>query len=93
MLSSNKSSRTEARGVCSSLKSNGYVNGLVKEIVHDLGCGASLVRVVFHDTYTFKLKKELKKELFVAAEGTRTGQVWEISQVDLMAPVAKIPMD
>ena len=41
------------------------------------------------NTYKFKLKKEL----FVAAEGTRMGQVWEIFQVDLMAPVEKILMD
>ena len=62
---------------------------LVKEIAHDLGCGVFLVRAVFRDTYKYKLNKEL----FVAAEGTRTGQVWEILRVDLMAPMAKIPMD
>ena len=28
------------------------------------------------------LTSNLKKELFVAAEGTRTGQVWKILQVD-----------
>ena len=63
---------------------------LVKEeVVHDPGCGAPLVRAVFRDTYKFRLKKEL----FFAVEGTCTGQVWEILQVDLMAPVAKILMD
>ena len=89
VLSCNRSSRTEARGGFSSLKSNGYEKGLVKEVVHDPGRAVPPVRAVFRDTYTFKLKKEL----FVAVEGTRTSQVWEILQVDLMAPVAKIPMD
>ena len=70
-----------------SLKSNGYVNGLVKEFVRDPGCGVLPVRAVFRDTY------KLKKELFLAVEGTCMGQVWEILQVDLMAPVAKILMD
>ena len=42
-------------------------------------------------TLTSSIK--LKKERFVAAEGTRTGHVWKILQVDLMAPVGKIPMD
>jgi large subunit ribosomal protein L8e len=49
---------------------NGYVKGLVKEIIHDPGRGAPLARVVFRDIYKFKLRKEL----FVAVEGTYTGQ-------------------
>ena len=69
--------------------SSGYVKGLVKEIVHDPGCGVPLLRAVFRDTCKFKLKKGL----VVAVEGTRPDQVWEILQVGLMAPVAKIPMD
>ena len=40
VLGCNRSSRTEARGGCSSLKSNGCEKGLVKEIVHDPGCGS-----------------------------------------------------
>ena len=89
VLSCNRSSRIEAREGCSSLKSNGNEKGLVKEIVHDPGCGVSLVRAVIRDTN----KSKLKKDLFVAVEGTCTGQVWEILQVDLMAKVTKIPMD
>ena len=88
-MSCNRSSRNEERGGCSSFKSDGYEKGLVKEIVHDPGCGVLLGRAVFRDTYKFKLKNEL----FVAAGGIRTGQVWEIFQVDLMAPVAMILMD
>lgn len=33
---------------------NGYVRGLVKEIVHDPGRGAPLARIVFRDPYRYK---------------------------------------
>ena len=39
------------------------MKGLVKEIVHDPGCGVSLARVVFRDTYKFKLKKDCSWQL------------------------------
>jgi len=48
---------------------NGYVKGLVKEIIHDPGRGAPLAKVVFRDPYRYKLNKML----FVAAEGMHTG--------------------
>eukprot|EP00911_Craspedida_sp_UC1_P000390 UC1_evm4s297 len=48
---------------------NGYIKGLVKEIIHDPGRGAPLARVVFRDPYRYKLSKQL----FVAAEGMHTG--------------------
>merc|ERR1711934_482491 len=44
---------------------NGYVKGVVKEIVHDPGRGAPLARVHFRHPYKYKLQKEL----FVDAEG------------------------
>jgi len=49
---------------------NGYVKGVVKEIIHDPGRGAPLAVVAFRDRY----KYGLKKELMVAAEGLYTGQ-------------------
>merc|ERR1711934_1281995 len=49
---------------------NGYVKGVVKEIVHDPGRGAPLARVHFRHPYKYKLQKEL----FVAAEGMYSGQ-------------------
>ena len=49
---------------------NGYVKGVIREIIHDPGRGAPLARVVFRDPYKYKLNKEL----FVAAEGMYTGQ-------------------
>merc|ERR1711879_895397 len=49
---------------------NGYVKGVVKEIVHDPGRGAPLARVHFRHPYKYKLQKEL----FVAVEGMYSGQ-------------------
>jgi len=49
---------------------NGYVKGVVRDIIHDPGRGAPLATVVFRDPYRFRLKKET----FIAAEGTHTGQ-------------------
>jgi len=48
----------------------GYVKGVVSEIVHDPGRGAPLAKVQFRNQY--KYKKD--HELFVAAEGMYTGQ-------------------
>merc|ERR1712063_191087 len=48
----------------------GYVKGVVREIVHDPGRGAPLARVSFRHPYQYKLQKEL----FIAAEGMYTGQ-------------------
>merc|ERR1711881_746485 len=49
---------------------NGYIKGVVKDIIHDPGRGAPLAVVHFRDPYRYKVKKEL----FVAAEGMYTGQ-------------------
>jgi large subunit ribosomal protein L8e len=48
----------------------GYIKGVVKEIIHDPGRGAPLAVVTFRDPYRFKMRKEL----FVCAEGMHTGQ-------------------
>lgn len=49
---------------------NGYVKGVVKDIIHDPGRGASLAVVSFRNPYRFKKDKVL----LVATEGTYTGQ-------------------
>ncbi|XP_059450887.1 large ribosomal subunit protein uL2-like [Corylus avellana] len=49
---------------------SGYLRGVVTEIIHDPGRGASLARVQFRHPFRYKLQKEL----FVAAEGMYTGQ-------------------
>merc|ERR1712093_945752 len=49
---------------------NGFVKGVVKELVHDPGRGAPLARVVFRNARSFKLDKHLMP----AVEGTYSGQ-------------------
>merc|ERR1712070_167829 len=48
----------------------GFVKGVVKDIIHDSGRGAPLVKAAFHNARTYKLDKNL----FPAVEGTYTGQ-------------------
>jgi len=52
------------------LEKEGYIKGVVKDILHDPGRGAPLAKVVFRDPYRYKLRKEY----FVAAEGMFSGQ-------------------
>jgi len=49
---------------------NGYIKGVVKDIIHDPGRGAPLAIVHFRDPYKYKVRKEL----FIAAEGMYSGQ-------------------
>jgi large subunit ribosomal protein L8e len=49
---------------------NGYIKGVVKDIIHDPGRGAPLAVVVFKDPYRYKIRKEI----FLAVEGMYTGQ-------------------
>jgi len=49
---------------------NGFIRGVVRELVHDPGRGAPLARVVFRDPYKYRHQNEY----FLAAEGTYTGQ-------------------
>jgi len=49
---------------------HGYIKGVVKQILHDPGRGAPLAEVHFRNP----LKYGVDKELFIAAEGTYTGQ-------------------
>lgn len=49
---------------------NGYIRGVVKDIVHDSGRGAPLAKVQFRNAYKFKRDNET----FVATEGMYTGQ-------------------
>ena len=49
---------------------NGYIRGIVKEIMHDPGRGAPLARVVFNRAIGYGKKEEV----MIAAEGMHTGQ-------------------
>jgi len=49
---------------------NGYLKGVIKDIVHDPGRGAPIAKVVFRHPYRYKLETFN----FIAAEGLYTGQ-------------------
>jgi len=49
---------------------NGYVKGVVKEVIHDPGRGAPLAKVQFRHPYKFKTVTET----FIAVEGVYSGQ-------------------
>uniref|UniRef100_A0A061SA28 Large subunit ribosomal protein L8e n=1 Tax=Tetraselmis sp. GSL018 TaxID=582737 RepID=A0A061SA28_9CHLO len=49
---------------------NGYIRGVVTDIIHDPGRGAPLAKVTFRDPIKYKHQKEL----FIAAEGIYSGQ-------------------
>lgn len=82
---------------------NGYIKGVVRDIVHDPGRGAPLAVVHFRDPYRYKIRKEL----FVAAEGMYTGQfiycgkkahlavgnVMPIGMISSHSSVFKVPFD
>ena len=48
---------------------NGYIKGVVKEIMHESGRGAPLARIQFHNAYKYKMDNEL----MIAVEGMYTG--------------------
>jgi len=50
---------------------NGYVKGIVKDIVHDAGRGAPLAEVHFRHPYKYKIDKQH----MIAAEGMYNGQL------------------
>eukprot|EP00921_Rhytidocystis_pertsovi_P013887 GHVQ01022574.1.p1 GENE.GHVQ01022574.1~~GHVQ01022574.1.p1 ORF type:complete len:262 (-),score=33.25 GHVQ01022574.1:494-1279(-) len=70
----------------------GYLKGLVKDIIHDPGRGAPLARVEFRNPY--KYKKD--KQLFIAVEGMYTGQFVYCGKtaaltVGNVLPIGKMP--
>jgi large subunit ribosomal protein L8e len=70
-----KSHNTHRKGAAKlraldSAERHGYVRGVVTEVLHDSGRGAPLARVEFRDQIRYKKDKQL----FIAAEGTYTGQ-------------------
>lgn len=40
-------------------KLHSYIKGIMKDIIHDPGCGTPLIKVVFWDPYRFKKRMEL----------------------------------
>jgi len=71
---------------------NGYLRGLVKDIVHEPGRGAPLALVVFRDPYSYKLRTET----FIATEGLSTGSFLYVGKKASLAvgnvlPVGQLP--
>ena len=71
---------------------HGYVKGVVKEILHEAGRGAPLMKVAFRHSYKFKTVKET----MVAAEGMYSGQfIYCGSKAQLkvgnVLPIGKMP--
>ena len=70
----------------------GFIRGVVKQIVHDPGRGAPLAKVVFRDPYRYKQHEET----FIANEGVTTGQFIYAGakaalQVGNILPLASVP--
>lgn len=71
---------------------HGYIKGIIKDIVHDPGRGAPLVKVQFQDPYRYKRRLET----FVAVEGNYTGQAIYCGkkaqlQIGNVLPVGSMP--
>jgi len=71
---------------------NGYLKGIVKELVHDPGRGAPLAKVQFRDPYKYRKKTET----FLATEGMYTGQFIYVGataklKIGNVLPVGRVP--
>jgi len=71
---------------------NGYIKGVVKDIIHDPGRGAPLAKVTFRDPYRYKMRQQT----FIAAEGMYTGQFVYCGkkanlQIGNILPVGQMP--
>lgn len=67
---------------------NGYVRGVVRELIHDPGRGAPIVKVQFNNPY--KYKKDNYQ--WTATEGTYTGQfIYCGKKGALSAPTCPLP--
>ncbi|ETV86583.1 60S ribosomal protein L8 [Aphanomyces astaci] len=70
----------------------GYIKGVIKEIIHDPGRGAPLARVSFRDPYKYRINHEL----LIAAEGMYTGMFIYAGKKATMAvgnilPLSQLP--
>jgi large subunit ribosomal protein L8e len=71
---------------------NGFIKGVVREIVHDSGRGAPIAKIHFRNAYKYKTDKEM----ICAAEGMYTGQfVYFGKKAELaignVLPLARMP--
>ena len=71
-MSSNKSKRIESSKLrkLDVIEKEGYIKGVVKDIIQDPGRGAPLAKVVSRDQYRYKLRTEY----FIVAERIHSSQ-------------------
>ena len=93
-MSSNKSKRIEPSKLrkLDIIEKEGYIKGVVKDIIQDLGRGAPLAKAVFRDQYRYKLRTEY----FVVAERIHSSQhifCYEKAQIAVgnILPLHSIP--
>lgn len=77
---------------CDHVERNGYIRGVIREIIHDPGRGAPLAKVEFRDMYRYRRQTET----FVAVEGMHTGQYVYCGKKAVMAignvlPLGEVP--
>merc|ERR1711988_849041 len=68
---------------------NGYLKGVVKELIHDPGRGAPLARVQFNCPYRYKKVTET----FIATEGLYTGQFVYCGKKAQLVPGNCLPLN
>merc|ERR1711988_803424 len=67
---------------------NGYMKGVVKELIHDPGRGAPLAKVQFNSPYRYRKVNEL----MIASEGMFTGQFIYCGKKAALVPGNVIPL-
>jgi len=68
---------------------NGFIRGVVKELIHDPGRGAPIAKIQFNDPYRYK-KKNVQ---WTATEGTYTGQFIYCGKKATLVPGNCIPLE
>jgi len=68
---------------------NGFIRGVVKELIHDPGRGAPIAKIQFNDPYRYK-KRNVQ---WTATEGTYTGQFIYCGKKATLVPGNCIPLE
>jgi len=89
-----KSHNKHRKGSCSLrpldyAERNGYVRGVVRELIHDPGRGAPIARLDFRNAYKFKKDKAQ----WTATEGTYTGQFVYCGKKATLVPGNVLPLE
>merc|ERR1712032_780524 len=75
---------------------NGYIKGIVKDIVHDPGRGAPLCKVVFRDTYRYKQRASISSQSKECTQANTSTAVPRLnSPLEILSqsmPCQKVPL-